>query len=178
MKYEIRNVVGYENLYMVDTEGNVFSTKKGGLKLLKPGKDTNGYLYVRLYKYNICKNLYVHRLVLLAFNPNVDSDNLTVNHKDENKKNNNIENLEWLTRGDNTRYSQAKPIVQLDKNDKLIGVYESSRIAQEKTGCDQSSIIKCVKGQKKYKTCGGYKWMLYEDYLKLTKTNKGEDLID
>ena len=71
-----------------------------------------------------------------------------------------------MTIGDNIRYSQAKPIIQLDKNYNLIGVYESSRIAQEKTGCDQSSIIKCIKG--KAKTCGGYKWLLYEDYFKLT----------
>ena len=57
-----------------------------------------------------------------------------------------------------------------DKNYNLIGVYESSRIAQEKTGCDQASIIRCING--KAKTCGGYKWILYEDYFKLTINNK------
>lgn len=172
MKYMIKNVIGYENLYMVDTEGNVFRVKKDGLKLLKKQKNNDGYLFVRLYLYGVGKNLLVHRLVLSTFCPNENSDKLTVNHKDEDKTNNNIENLEWLTIGQNIRYSQAKPIVQLDKNNNLVGVYESSRIAQEKTGCDQSSIIKCIKG--KAKTCGGYKWLLYEDYFKLTIINKDD----
>ena len=170
MEYEIRNVVGYENIYMVDNEGNVFRVKKDGFKLLKTEKNNVGYLFVRLYKFGKGKTKTIHRLVLEAFLPNENSDKLTVNHKDEDKTNNNIENLEWLTLGDNVRYSRSKPIVQLDKNDKLIGVYESSRIAQEKTGCDQSSIIKCING--KAKTCGGYKWLLYEDYFKLTIINK------
>ena len=170
MKYEIREVVGYEGLYAVDNEGNVFRVKKDGLKLLKPGKDTNGYLQAHLCKFGKKNKKLVHRLVLEAFSPNENSDKLTVNHKDEDKSNNRLENLEWLSLADNIRYSRAKPIVQLDKNYNLIGVYESSRIAQEKTGCDQSSIIKCLKG--KYKTCGGYKWLLYEDYFKLTISNK------
>lgn len=169
MEYTIKKILGYEN-YMVDTEGNVFSIRKDGLKLLKPLKEKNGYLYVKLYLYNIPKNFYIHRLVMLTFNPNENSDNLTVNHKDENKTNNSLENLEWLTVGDNVRYSRSKPIVQLDKNYNLIGVYESSRIAQSKTGCDQSRIVKCING--KAKTCGGYIWLLYEDYFKLTINNK------
>jgi hypothetical protein len=129
-----------------------------------------------LYLYGVGKYLTVHRLALSAFCPNDNSNNLTVNHKDEDKTNNNIENLEWLSIGDNIRYSRSKPIVQLDKNDNLIKVYESSRLAQEETGCDQSSIIKCING--KAKTCGGYKWLLYEDYFKMTITNKDENLIN
>lgn len=173
MKYEIRDVVGYENLYMVDNKGNIFRVKKDGLKLLKPIKDKDGYLFVGLSKFGKIKLKKIHRLVLEAFLPNKDADKLTVNHKDEDKTNNNINNLEWLTIGDNIRYSRSKPIVQLDKNDNLIAVYESSVIAQEKTGCNQSSISRCIKGTRK--TCGGYKWLLYEDYFKLTISNK-EDI--
>ena len=169
-EYMIKNIIGYEGLYMADTEGNVFRVKKDGLKLLKPIKNNDGYLQAYLYKFGKKNGKLVHRLVLETFCPNKDSDKLTVNHKDEDKTNNSLDNLEWMTLADNIRYSQAKPIVQLDKNYNLIGVYESSRIAQEKTGCDQSSIIKCIKG--KAKTCGGYKWMLYEDYYKLTISNK------
>lgn len=168
-EYMIKKISGYEN-YMADTEGNVFRIKKDGLKILKPIKNNDGYLQVYLYKFGKKNGKLVHRLVLETFYPNKDSDKLTVNHKDEDKTNNSLDNLEWMTLADNIRYSQAKPIVQLDKNYNLIGVYESSRIAQEKTGCDQSSIIKCIKG--KAKTCGGYKWLLYEDYFKLTISNK------
>lgn len=176
MEYAIKNVVGYENLYMVDNEGNVFRVTKNGLKILKQQKNNDGYLFVKLTKFGKGKQKTIHRLVLEAFIPNKDADKLTVNHKDENKTNNNLENLEWMTLGDNIRYSRSKPIVQLDKNDKLIGVYDSSRLAQEKTGCDQSSIIKCING--KAKTCGGYKWLLYEDYFKMTITNKDENLTN
>ena len=168
-EYMIKKISGYEN-YMADTEGNVFRIKKDGLKILKPIKNNDGYLQAYLYKFKKKNGKLVHRLVLETFCPNKDSDKLTVNHKDEDKTNNSLDNLEWMTLADNIRYSQAKPIVQLDKNYNLIGVYESSRIAQEKTGCDQSSIIKCIKG--KAKTCGGYKWILYEDYFKLTINNK------
>lgn len=168
-EYMIKKISGYEN-YMVDTDGNVFRIKKDGLKILKPMKNSDGYLQVKLYLYGVYKYFTVHRLILLTFCPNENSDKLTVNHKDEDKTNNSLENLEWLTIGDNVRYSKSKPIVQLDKNDNLVGVYESSRLAQQKTGCDQSSIIKCING--KAKTCGGYKWILYEDYFKLTVINK------
>lgn len=174
MNYMIKEVVGYESLYMVDTEGNVFRVIKNGLKLLKPSKDTHGYLQVHLCKFGEKKKKLIHRLILEVFMPNENSNKLTVNHKDEDKTNNNIENLEWLTIGDNIRYSKSKPIAQLDKNDNLIGVYESSRMAQEKTGCNQASIIRCING--KAKTCGGYKWLLYEDYFKMTITNKEIDL--
>ena len=169
-EYMIKKISGYEGLYMADTDGNVFRVKKDGLKILKPVKNNDGYLQVYLYKFGKKSGKLVHRLVLETFYPNKDADKLTVNHKDEDKTNNSLDNLEWMTLADNIRYSQAKPIVQLDKNYNLIGVYESSRIAQEKTGCDQSSIIKCIKG--KAKTCGGYKWLLYEDYFKLTISNK------
>ena len=176
MKYEIRNVVGYEGLYMVDTEGNVFRVKKDGLKLLKPIKYNNGYLCVGLYKFGEKKDKTIHRIVLETFLPNKDENKLTVNHKDEDKTNNSLENLEWMTIQQNIVYSQAHPVVQLDKNDNLIAVYESINDAARKINGKMQSICKCIKGTRK--THKDSKWLLYEDYLKLTKTNKGEDLID
>ena len=176
MKYEIREVVGYENLYMVDTDGNVFRVTKNGLKLLKPEKNSDDYLRVKLYKYNVGKRFFVHRLVLLAFCPNENSDKLTVNHKDEDKTNNNLENLEWMTLKENIVYSKAHPVVRLDKNDNLIGVYESIREAARQVNGDIRCICDCIKGIQK--THKGSKWVLYEDYFKMTITNKGKDLTD
>ena len=174
MNYMIKEVVGYEGLYMVDTEGNVFRVIKNGLKLLKPGKNNNGYLRVCLCKFGKIKSKLIHRLVLEAFVPNENSDKLTVNHKDEDKTNNSLKNLEWLTIGDNIRYSQAKPVVQLDKNNNLIRVYESISEAARQINRNVARIWKCING--KAKTCGGYKWLLYEDYFKMTITNKDIDL--
>ena len=176
MKYEIRDVVGYEGLYMIDTEGNVFRVKKNGLKLLKPGKDTNGYLQAHLCKFGKIKIKQIHRLVLEAFLPNENSDKLTVNHKDEDRTNNNIENLEWLTLKENIVYSQAHPVVRLDKNDNLIGVYESISDAAKQTNSNKAHICQCIKG--KLKTHKDSKWMLYQDYFKMIITNKGEDLTN
>ena len=176
MKYEIREVVGYENLYMVDTDGNVFRVTKNGLKILKPKKTKKGYLIVDLYKFGEGKHKTIHRLVLEAFSPNENADKLTVNHKDEDKTNNNLENLEWMTVKQNVVYSQAHPVVQLDKNDNLIGVYESIREAARQVNGNPGRICDCIKGI--HKTYRGSKWLLYEDYFKMTITNKGKDLIN
>ena len=97
-----KDVVGYEGLYKVSNKGNVFSVermvrgKKCGGIILKPRYHRDGYLQVMLCKNGIRKNKLIHRLVLETFveNPN----NLPeVNHKDENKTNNDLSNLEWCT---------------------------------------------------------------------------------
>ena len=98
---EWKDVVGYENLYKVSNFGNVMSFKyKKHPFLLKPGKHNNGYMYVGLSIRTNIKFFYVHRLVAQAFIPN-PSNLPQVNHKDMNKKNNGVENLEWITNRDN-----------------------------------------------------------------------------
>lgn len=71
--------------------------------MLKPYLHPDGYLIVDLRDGETRKQVKMHRLVAMAFIPN--PDNLaTVNHKDENKTNNDISNLEWMSVGDNVRY--------------------------------------------------------------------------
>lgn len=85
-------IKGYEGLYEVSSLGNVKSLRRN--VFLKPGRKESGYLIVSLYKHNSGKNFYVHRLVAEAFIPN--PDNLPIiNHKDEVKTNNCVDNLEW-----------------------------------------------------------------------------------
>lgn len=96
-----KDVVGYEGFYKVSNKGNVYSVDRRGLqgygrrgRILKPGYTSRGYLQVTLSKNGKTKTKTVHRLVAEAFlaNPN----GLTqVNHRDENKVNNNVENLKW-----------------------------------------------------------------------------------
>lgn len=89
--------------YEVSDTGLVRSLKNGRKRILSPGKNQWGYLHVNLCRNGKAKHMYVHRLVADAFIPN-PLGLPTVNHKDENKLNNNAENLEWLTMGDNNRY--------------------------------------------------------------------------
>lgn len=96
MKEVWKDVVGYEGLYEVSDLGNVRSTKRGNLKNLYLKSHNRGYLQVELFKDGKSKMLMVHRIVAQAFIKNADGFP-QVNHKDENKTNNRVDNLEWCT---------------------------------------------------------------------------------
>lgn len=92
-------VPGYEGKYEVSNIGNIKSAKTG--KLLKPQNSGNGYFKVRLSRNGQVFGAWVHRLVAAAFIPN--ENNLpVVDHKDGNKKNNAVDNLEWCTQKENS----------------------------------------------------------------------------
>ena len=103
---QFRNIEGYEGLYQVSNEGRVKSLnyrRSGEERVLKPAKNNWNYLQVYLSKNKKYKWYKVHRLVAQAFIPN--PENLPeVNHLDEDKTNNNVENLEWCTREYNNNY--------------------------------------------------------------------------
>ena len=106
---EWRAVPDYEGLYEVSNKGNVRNVRRN--TLLRLQKTNNGYIQVWLYKNGIRTGLRVHRLVAKAFllNP----ENLTeVNHKDEDKTNNNVDNLEWCNRKYNVNYGSRKDKVK------------------------------------------------------------------
>lgn len=112
-----KDVKGYEGRYQVSDlgrvkgiprmawSGRVFYKLKE--KILKPGKNSEGYLVVVLCDGKTTKTNKVHRLVAKAFidNPN---NNPVVNHKDSNKTNNCLENLEWCTHSENSMYVPAR----------------------------------------------------------------------
>ena len=98
-------IPGYEGLYEVDSCGRVFSSKTGEQK--KQSVTDTGYKVVSLYKDGKYKHIKVHRAVAMAFidNPN---NYPVVNHKDEDKTNNFVENLEWCTQRENLVYGTAR----------------------------------------------------------------------
>ena len=110
-----KDVVGFENLYQVSNLGRV-KRKKGETiykdgriahfseTVLKPTIFKKGYLMVYLSKNSIKKTKQVHRIAAEAFIPNPDRKE-TVNHKDCNKLNNNVSNLEWMTNLENIQHS-------------------------------------------------------------------------
>ena len=110
---EWKSIPGYEGLYEVSSYGRVRSVercdrfnRKIVSKILKPNY-VSGYLRVGMYKNKTFKYYLIHRLVAQAFLPN--PDNLSeVNHKDEDKSNNRVDNLEWCDRSYNMNYGTVQ----------------------------------------------------------------------
>lgn len=164
-----RDIKGYEGLYQVSNFGRVKSfregTKFGKQKeyILKPWLINTGYHAVMLYKEDRTKHKYqLHRLVAETFIPN--PDNLPcVNHKDENKTNNKVSNLEWCTYSYNNNYGTAKErahktrmkcIQQLREDKTVIATYRSIDVACELLGHNKSELEEWCKAG----NGGGYLW--------------------
>ena len=108
---EWRDIKGYEGAYQVSSYGRIRSR----FKILKKQKHKQGYELVGLSKNGITKRYLVHRLVAEAFIKNVDNKP-EVNHIDGNKLNNDLSNLEWVTRSENTKKAyDNKQLVALGK---------------------------------------------------------------
>lgn len=162
---EWRDISGYEGLYQVSNRGRVRSARK-----IKSSQDNGrGYLMVHLNKNNKPKWHLVHRLVAKAFIPNPEQKQ-TVNHKDGNRANNEVSNLEWATYSENNLHSYksnkrkhptAKPIYCVETGE----VYTSSYDASRRTGISQTSINRCVNGI--LKTVNGKHWKLLNRKEKL-----------
>lgn len=160
-----RDIEGYEGLYQVSNMrrvkslGNEFSRKE---KILKPRKSKDGYLQLQLHKEGECKDYRVHRLVGQAFLENPE-ELPEINHKDEDKINNCVENLEWCSSKYNKNYgtrnkrvskSLSKPLMCVETNE----IFNSAQEAQEQTGIDASSIGKCANHRKYFHTARRLHW--------------------
>lgn len=116
-------ITGYEGIYSIRSDGFVIShQKKHKSKNSKRGRrekirincpDREGYLILTLSKNGITENKKIHRLVAQAFIPNRDLKP-AVNHKDGNKTNNNVENLEWVSHSENTRHAYKTGLLKPD----------------------------------------------------------------
>lgn len=104
-----KDIDGYEGKYQVSNLGRVKSlnyNRTGEEKLLKPLENKCGYVRVVLYKDRRAKNYLIHRLVAETFIPNPNNYPI-INHKDENKQNNKVKNLEWCTYEYNNTYGST-----------------------------------------------------------------------
>lgn len=148
----MKDIKGFEGLYSVTSCGRIWSHVKN--IFLSPGIDMDGYYTVVLYKDGKKYTKRIHRLVAEAYLPN--PDNLPqVNHIDENKEHNNVQNLEWCDCQYNIDYSQSKAVKCVETDE----VYKSIRLASRKTGIPAPRICDCVNG--KHHTCGGYHWIKF-----------------
>ena len=169
-----RNVVGYDGLYEVSSDGVVRSLPRvchkmeGKVlkeyiylgKVLTPSSDRKGYQKVKLYKGGKGKVKFVHRLVLEAFRSN-HQRLPQINHINEDKSDNRLCNLEWCSASYNVNYGKRnktleKPVEQMKKDRVVIGVFKSTCEASRKTGVNQRNISQNCLGKRK--SAGGYIW--------------------
>lgn len=119
-----RPIEGFEGLYEVSNYGNVKALPKridsGGChrdfpeRMMRSADDKDGYLRLSLYDSNHkAHTKKVHRLVADAFLGNPDKLS-QINHKDGNKKNNHVENLEWCTQSHNMKHAVRTGLIRLD----------------------------------------------------------------
>lgn len=178
MQEEWKDIKGFEGYYQISTHGRIRSVnrkiyqphnQKDSLyksRIRKATKDKRGYLEINLCKNCKSKKYLVHRLVAETFIPN-PHNYPQVNHKDENKMNNSVDNLEWCSAKYNSNYGcrnkkvsaartnnmyNQKPVICLETR----MVYINSRDAERKTGYKARSIRAVCEGI--YKTLHGLHW--------------------
>lgn len=179
MEEQWKPVKGYEGLYEVSNTGKVRSLKNSRHNvrkeplLKKQLLGSWGYPVVALCKDGKSIGTLVHRLVAEAFIPNPNGYDI-INHKDEVKTNNLVENLEWCTYKYNNNYGTAKEravqtrrnnhndggkmLYQCDRLGNIIKVYDSITSASIATGINVTTLSNCANNKPHCKTAHGYIW--------------------
>lgn len=180
MKNEIieiwKDVQDFPQKYEISNKGRL--RNKTTNHIYKQTNKKGDYFTIILYDDNHKKSVRIHRLVAKTFIPN-PNNYPCVNHKDLNKQNNNVNNLEWCTQSYNVkhaiengtnimsgfnRYNKNKfknkygKLYQYDKNMRLLNVYENLNEAYEKTGVCKRNILQCINHQEGRKQAGNYIW--------------------
>lgn len=167
-----KDVVGYEGLYQVSSQGRVKSLDRKDCrgnrikgKIIKPLPINSGYLMVHLRnREGERKGKLVHRIVAEAFLIALKNET-QVDHIDENKVNNRVDNLRWVTPKVNTNHGtgiqraivkKSKAVNQLTENGCVIKQYISATEAARILNIKQGSITNCCRGRHQH--AGGYKW--------------------
>lgn len=166
------DVVGFEGLYMVSNLGSVRSLHNRNTKdlILKYGVSGSGYAIVTLCKGENRYTRTIHRLVAEAF---LGESKLVVNHKDGNKLNNRLDNLEYVTRSQNILHAldnglftpnyqriaieKRKMVAQIDpKTNKVLNIYNSAHEAARVTGFNRGNICSVCRGIAN--SANGFQW--------------------
>jgi len=208
MKEQWKQVEGFER-YLCSNTGRVITTVRGKAKELKPQQDAMGYLHYRLYPEDERFGSYgpgrgkrpklfkAHKLVLETFFPTLDTT-LEVNHKDGDKHNNDITNLEWVTKAENIQHSwdigrridthkkiarcNRKPIVAVHENG-TCRYFKGNIVAKFGIGCSLAAIANSLRDNKFIQRgpAKGYKFIrpteTIEDY-QYEEVQNLEKLID
>ena len=181
-----KDINGYEGFYQVSDCGNVKSLERDVYrqngtfhhlkeKILVPNLDRYGYQYVNLAKNGKRKVMKVHRLVAMAFLPNPENKPM-VNHKDEVKTNNVVENLEWCTASYNINFGTRNVRMIQNRRSYKLGnapsakavfcvelnkTFDCAKRAEEELDIQRTSIGKVCRGERK--TAGGFHWKFADE---------------
>lgn len=194
--------IDYTGSYEASTFGNIRSIDrtviyKNGKRynykgqMLNPQKNSKGYFHVILYYNGKPHTCLIHQLVMNTHNPNPDPEIYTdINHIDEDKTNNRLDNLEWTTHKENNnhgthnkrvsnslRKTLGREVVQLDLNLKFIKKWDSVALIHELTGYSDNAIQNCL--LKLSKSSSGYIWVYAEEYYSnnyLSRYETGNDI--
>lgn len=182
----------YTGHYKINKLGDVYSYKSN--RLLSKCKDKDGYCRAMLSKDGKIKTFKVHRLVAFMFIATTDKTKQMVNHRDENKENNHVSNLEWCTVSENNNYGTrqqrvhkqrrktmsteewkqnnsgknhkgSKKVVSVNIYDFTLKIYDSMHQASEEIGKESSSISKAITRKSVTSDC---LWFKEEEYHALT----------
>lgn len=181
-----KDIKEYEGLYQVSNLGRVKRLEKEEIfysnrhknivkrickeKILKCSASKNNYLCICLYDNGRNKYTSIHRLVAESFIPNIENKP-QVNHKDGNKQNNKVDNLEWCTGKENMQHAQKegltkipkKEVIQYDLDGNYVKKWDSITgfLKQNNKNLKCSGITSCCQG--KQKTAYGFKWKYVEE---------------
>lgn len=177
MEEIFKPVLNYEGLYEVSNQGVIRSIRKN--RNMKPSTNYKGYNVVTLYDDGGPRSYLVHRIVYSAFNGPIPN-NLQINHINEVKTDNRLDNLEAVTAAENIRWSIAKrvgvpwkrkPVVCMDSSGNIVRYYdtrieaaEEFRPANPESGSANIDAAIRTKG-----TAYGYKWRYFDDLPPVTK---------
>lgn len=169
-----KDIPDYEGLYQVSNFGNIRRYKTGYEFLNRYKYKHKGYIRTALCKNNHVTHFYVHRLVAKVFIPNPENKS-EVNHKDGDKTNNHVDNLEWCTRQENMKHARntglwnvtenmknaliiyhKKGVSQYTMTGKFIRSFDSAKSASDYTNINSGNITLCCRGKRN--SAGGYIW--------------------
>lgn len=154
-------IKGFEGRYTINEQGNIYSIKRK--KFLKSRVQKSGYIYVTLCKNYKQYNFMLHRLIANTFILNPDKKPC-VNHKDGNKLNNKISNLEWCSYSENIKHAfdnnlinlpkgihhhNSKKVGQYTKKGQLIKIWDSVADAARYLQCNPDCINRTCRGIRK-----------------------------
>lgn len=150
---EFKPIENHPN-YLISREAQIYNRMRK--KFLTQYLSKDSYMSINVGE----KHYYVHRLVALNFidKPENYEDNWVVNHKDSNRTNNSVDNLEWVSSSDNSKHmlknsgrKTAKPVVQKDLEGNIVGEHLTARHAHRALGCStgKSAILQACKNPKK-----------------------------
>jgi hypothetical protein len=164
MQEEIwKPIKNYERLYMISNNGRIYSLAKNIIKKTFINKQT-GYPTTSLYKDKMKKTFNIHRLVAQAFIPNPENKQ-QVNHINEVRNDNRVENLEWVTPRENAIHNNGhirrgikikKKVIQLNMDGVFIKTWDSATDASKKLGVDFQGISQVCLGKRN--SAYGFLW--------------------